>query len=236
RALPICLLTFTLAHAPSARAELWADHLKPTLEDGFDTYGMFYLLAGVAAVGFAQSKDYEMRAAFSNHQRMSNGTSRFGDFLGTGIPGALVAVTQLIWDNNNGIAHAEALIDTAIVTAALKQGFARARPNSENHHAMPSGHTSTTFTSATSLTYAYGWRAAIPAYALAVLTGVSRMSDDAHWFSDTVAGATIGFFWGRATYQHHKPERLYERANAVRMRSYPMVSSRFLGAGLAIEF
>ena len=40
-------------------------------------------------------------------------------------------------------------------------------------------------------------------FALGVVTGLSRLADDAHWFSDIVAGATVGIMFGRASFKHH---------------------------------
>ena len=38
----------------------------------------------------------------------------------------------------------------------------------------------------------YGWDYAIPAYAVATLTGVARVAGDKHYWWDAVAGAAIG--------------------------------------------
>jgi len=187
-----------------ASENLIESHLRPTIEDGFDRTGLIIIGAGVAATWLTQTLDYQMRGAWIDHQRMSPQAARVGDVLGTGIPGGLIALSQIIWlEQEAGTAHAEALLETMAVTYLLKYANQRARPSSENHLSMPSGHTSTTFASATSLTYFYGWRAAVPGYLLATFTAASRWADDAHWFSDTVAGAAIGIFWGRATAIHH---------------------------------
>jgi membrane-associated phospholipid phosphatase len=82
----------------------------------------------------------------------------------------------------------------------MKYSFGRQRPgNSDSHQSFPSGHTSVSFATATSLTYAYGWKAAVIAYPVAVLVGLSRLSDDAHWASDVVGGAFVGFIMARAS-------------------------------------
>jgi len=187
----------------TSHAHLYYDHIKPTIKDGFDTKGWIIIGSGLATTALAQTQDYSIRAEYKDNNRMSSQGSKFGDFLGTGIPGAAIALTQLYFDPANGAAHTEALIDTALVTYALKYTNQRNRPGSENRLSMPSGHTSTTFATATALTYAYGWTAAIPSYALATWTAASRWSDDAHWFSDTLAGAFVGLFWARATHFHH---------------------------------
>lgn len=44
----------------------------------------------------------------------------------------------------------------------------------------------------------YGWKAGVPAFLLAAGVGASRLSDDVHWASDVVAGATLGIWMGYA--------------------------------------
>ncbi len=95
-----------------------------------------------------------------------------------------------------------------IGTAALiiKRTIGRARPylfdtegthsfvpfQFDNLHAgFPSGHTTTAFAFATMLTILYP-RAAIPAFAIAVLAGFSRLAVDAHYLGDVIGGATFG--------------------------------------------
>lgn len=195
-----CLLLPLVGRAESAILE---QHLKPTLKDGFDSTGLWLIAGGMAATLLAQTQDYNHRSAWRDHQRMNESTADVGDFLGTGIPGVTIALTQIWLDQQAGIAHSEALLDTFIVTSIIKASSQRARPSSDDHLSMPSGHTSTTFATATSLTYSYGLKAAIPAYMAATLTAASRWADDAHWLSDTVAGAFVGIFWARATALHH---------------------------------
>ena len=47
------------------------------------------------------------------------------------------------------------------------------RPNDQDDDSFPSGHTTKAFSSATTLYRRYGWRAGVPAYAVATLTGVA---------------------------------------------------------------
>ena len=65
------------------------------------------------------------------------------------------------------------------------------------HHSMPSGHAAFAFTISTVLSN----RLANPflsvgLFALAGITGVSRISEDQHWLSDVVAGGVIGTVTG----------------------------------------
>lgn len=63
-----------------------------------------------------------------------------------------------------------------------------------DYTSFPSGHTVTIFALATAL--ALIWRRlAWPAFAMAILVGLSRIAVGAHWPSDVLAGAWIGIAW-----------------------------------------
>jgi len=92
---------------------------------------------------------------------------------------------------------ADALLVNIGYTELLKAAVGRERPNGENDRSFPSGHTSNAFTLATVLERHYGWKAGVPAYAVAATMGYSRIVRDKHWLSDVVAGATLGYIVGR---------------------------------------
>ncbi|MEZ0393164.1 MAG: phosphatase PAP2 family protein [Pseudobdellovibrionaceae bacterium] len=140
-----------------------------------------------------------MRHQWQNNQTMSEKTADYGDRYGTYLVGPLIAAGQLIWDQDNGISHVRAMAYTGLVTQVLKEGIGRRRPDGSNHVSMPSGHTSNAFATATALTYSYGYKMGMVAYPIATFVGLSRISDDKHWLSDTVAGAFIGIWLGRAS-------------------------------------
>lgn len=81
-----------------------------------------------------------------------------------------------------------------VVVRGVKYVVDRERPNGGNH-SFPSGHTATSFMTATMLHKEYGWRSpwfSIGGYTVAALTGVSRIMNNAHWMSDVATGAAIG--------------------------------------------
>jgi len=87
-------------------------------------------------------------------------------------------------------------------TQALKISTRRLRPDG-TRLSFPSGHTSAAFATAAVLQSELGWKAGVPAFAVAAWVGASRMQADRHYFSDVVAGATIGLLAGRSvTFGH----------------------------------
>jgi undecaprenyl-diphosphatase len=99
---------------------------------------------------------------------------------------------------------AGALIINTAITQAMKYTFNRNRPyqdyptiifpnNIENDASFPSGHTSTAFALATSVSMQYKkWYIVVPAYAWAASVGYSRMYLGEHYPTDVLAGAAIG--------------------------------------------
>jgi membrane-associated phospholipid phosphatase len=83
------------------------------------------------------------------------------------------------------------------VTQAIKLSVGRTRPDGSTL-SFPSGHTSATFATATVLQREFGWKAGLPAYAVASWVAASRMHAERHYLSDVVMGATIGILAGRA--------------------------------------
>jgi membrane-associated phospholipid phosphatase len=92
---------------------------------------------------------------------------------------------------------AQALIVNSAWTGLLKYSLQRTRPDGSDSLSLPSGHTSTAFALATVAERHYGWKAGLPAYALAAGIGLSRMESNKHYLSDVLAGATLGTIVGR---------------------------------------
>jgi membrane-associated phospholipid phosphatase len=103
------------------------------------------------------------------------------------------------------------LVDAQIVNGVLTQGLKAAvnrRRPSGSKHSFPSGHTSATFATAAVIQEHYGWKAAVPFYALGGYVSVSRMVDNQHFASDVIFGAALGIVSGRAASFGHAPHRV----------------------------
>lgn len=123
-----------------------------------------------------------------------------------GIPAGLMVAGTI--NNDKGMRENAAFIasSTALsygVTFLLKHIIKRPRPFIQNIHitpvyrpsdtSFPSGHTSSTFATATALSMAYPkWYVIAPAFLWAGTTSYSRMYLGVHYPTDVAAGATIG--------------------------------------------
>jgi membrane-associated phospholipid phosphatase len=87
-------------------------------------------------------------------------------------------------------------------TQLIKFSTQRTRPDG-TAMSFPSGHASASFATATVLQSHFGWKAGIPAYAMATWVAASRVQGDRHFISDVVAGATVGILAGRTVTVGH---------------------------------
>ena len=90
-----------------------------------------------------------------------------------------------------------ALAATSLTVITLKTTTKRERPDESNDDSFPSGHTANTMTVATVLDREYDGIVPWVAYGATALVGAGRVVGNRHWFSDVVAGAVIGRFFGR---------------------------------------
>ena len=120
--------------------------------------------------------------------------------VGMGTYGLIKDDKQLLKDACTVIA---ATAVNEVVTAAMKYTFNRDRPfvsypdivkkSGAGSPAFPSGHTSSAFATATSLSLVYKkWYVIVPSYTWAGTVGYSRMHLGVHYPSDVLAGALIG--------------------------------------------
>lgn len=90
-----------------------------------------------------------------------------------------------------------------ITTFATKHLTHRQRPNRSDYLSFPSGHTSTAFMGAEFMAQEYDAKSpwyGVLAYSIATTTGVFRLYNRDHWFSDVVAGAGYGILSTKAAY------------------------------------
>lgn len=122
----------------------------------------------------------------------SDGIELSGDVLRIAMPVAACGLTLLKQDKTGLFQCTGSLATTMAITYGLKLMVDKPRPNGKPY-SFPSGHSSICFSSATFLAQRYKtWQYWVPAYALAVFTGYSRVESHNHYIDDVLAGAFIG--------------------------------------------
>jgi membrane-associated phospholipid phosphatase len=200
----------------------------------FDTMGI--ILAG--AVGAAVSRPSEQRLSrWIAQSGESRSYTPIGSLLGNEwLQGGAAIATYAIGKAQKSpeLAHMgsdliRAQLLNGVFTTAVKIGASRARPNG-GRRAFPSGHTSSTFASATVLSEHYGWKVAVPAYAMAGFIGWTRVRDDEHWLSDVVFGSALGIVAGKTVTRGHKTKWVVA---PVAMKGGGAIYLTYVGAGFS---
>lgn len=187
---------------------LWEDQFKPTIKKAVDVQGLWTLTAGTAATVTAFQYDEQVYQHNLNDGGliMSDKSSTQLGVVGSGALGVSIALAQLFWDQENGLMHSRALALTTLNHVMIAILVQRHRPGDRGDYlpfrsSFPSGHAASAFATATSLSYSYGWKAGVPAFLIASSVSIARVSENAHWLSDIVAGASLGFIWARASHR-----------------------------------
>ena len=242
----LAIATFPAVSA-SAQVQVATDTAKkhPTLFTGTDAF----IAAGFAAVTVAMfpADKYIARHVQNpnaSRQRFVDRGAKAVEFISS--PGAYIIGPALYVygraSNHPGIEDlgwhgTEAAILGSAITGALKVALGRSRPyvsNDTNPHdfkfakgtksdrqSFPSGHTTTAFAVASSVTAEvhrmwpqYQWYVGPVMYGGATLVGLSRMYHDQHWASDIALGAAVGTFSGLKVvrYTHNHPDNFIDRA------------------------
>jgi membrane-associated phospholipid phosphatase len=179
----------------------------------------FFTIEKTTAQGF----DYDVLKSLSKRQNPSD--ISFNKFVSNaaapiciGTPIVMFGV-GLLTENKDlkekgiqtGIAFALTIGETYLIKTLVK----RSRPyitypdlknqTTEGSFSFPSGHTSSTFSIATSLSLNYPkWYVIVPAYLWAGATGYSRMYLNVHYPTDVLTGAALGSLTAWATWKVNK--------------------------------
>ncbi|MBF88697.1 MAG: hypothetical protein CMG75_03375 [Candidatus Marinimicrobia bacterium] len=98
----------------------------------------------------------------------------------------------------NQLIFASSSIGATIATTYLiKFSISRLRPDGSNRRSFPSGHTSGSFVLAAITHELYGKELGSLLYVVGSLVGAQRVFSNKHWFTDVIAGATLGTMIGR---------------------------------------
>lgn len=133
--------------------------------------------------------------------------SKTAPYVAVGVPVAMAAVALINDDQDllkDAVYVGTSVAGAVAVTYGMKYLFDRRRPyekypdrihpfSLEDSPSFPSGHTSTAFALATSLSIRYPkWYVIAPSALWACSVGVSRMNEGVHYPTDVLAGAALG--------------------------------------------
>jgi membrane-associated phospholipid phosphatase len=183
-------------------------------------------VAGAAGALYAGADVWAQHAALRNQSRVADGFADVGRGFGNGLyvvpaVAAAYAAGEASKDKRLRRASLDALESLAIsglfvtgtkVVAGRNRpyvGVGRgdwAGPSSGNaQYSFPSGHSAAAFSVATTFATEYGDVPGVApgAYALAALTGLSRIYNNQHWASDVFVGGALGYFTANAVARAH---------------------------------
>ena len=157
-----------------------------------------------------------------------------------------------------GLLAAEALINSTIVSQALKGVSQRQRPEVDHSSgeffdggsSFPSGHAINSWALATVIASEYGPRhpaVRYASYGLATVISISRYTGRRHFLSDVLAGSAMGYGIGRYVYHQHHDASLDEESGkqtsgVLKSKFFPAIAPAFkrqansYGASLAWNF
>ncbi len=115
-----------------------------------------------------------------------------GDIVLFTLPVATLGTTFIVGDKEGSWQFTKGFLLNQAVTYGLKVAIDKQRPQHNGGHAFPSGHTSTTFQSASFIHERYGFKNSIPAYALASFTAITRLEKNKHDGWDVLGGVVVG--------------------------------------------
>jgi membrane-associated phospholipid phosphatase len=125
-------------------------------------------------------------------EAIGSARAQFGSALATLVAGQLIGNGRLA---AVGADLVSANLVAQTLTIGMKTAVRRGRPDG-TEFSFPSGHASTTFAAATVLQRHFGWKAGVPAYAMASYVAASRIHDKRHFLSDVTFGAAVGIVSG----------------------------------------
>lgn len=215
--------------APRPR-DLWGE-----TRETFTGWNLAAVAATAGLAGGLAFLDNDMQKPWRRgEQLLGHELTNIGDVFGNpgvqaGVMGATYTLGMYLRDEKMaeaGKAMAETMIFTSLTTIAMKGIFNRTRPNDDDDLSFPSWHASATFGNATVLAEYYGWKAAIPAYILAIFVAWTRVEDNKHFVGDVVTGAAIGTIYGHAVSRYRLENPLGITIEPVMTRDGPGVQAR----------
>lgn len=117
--------------------------------------------------------------------------NKLGDLMMAMGAGYALGMTVQAKDYSGTLQLAESVLISQGITEILKRTVKEERPNGSDNFSFPSGHSAGAFSSAMFVHKRYGWKTALVPYAMAIVTGWSRVQAKAHYWHDVLAGVAV---------------------------------------------
>ena len=123
--------------------------------------------------------------------------NKLGDLMMAMAPAYALGMTVMEKDWDGTIQLAESIVAAQLLTEGIKMLEIEQRPNGSDWKSFPSGHSAGAFSAAMFVHKRYGWKPALIPYAMALVTGWSRVHARAHYWHDVLGGAAVSalFTW-----------------------------------------
>ncbi|PCJ64139.1 MAG: PA-phosphatase [Bacteroidetes bacterium] len=127
------------------------------------------------------------------------------------------------------------------VVLGVKEWSGVLRPDASEYTSFPSGHSAFAFASAEFLRLEYRDRSpwyGIIGYAVASTTGVLRIHNNKHWFTDVTAGAGLGILATNTAYWIHPwlKKKVFKNSSERKVILIPTVSQQHTGIVFEMQF
>jgi len=178
----------------------------------WDERDWLYFGGSLAAIGVAHHYDDQVRIHFTTGKYASNLTNTSSSEAKDALPAVAVIGATWLYAGivNDSAGHREAgeMVESAVLSSAtgfvFRLAVGRERPNETDDankwragsNSFPSLHSTAAFAVGTVLAESgnddYRWIRRLLGYGVGAVTSYERLRHNAHWLSDTVAGAALG--------------------------------------------
>lgn len=214
----------------------WPAHDAAALGTGILSKGTLYAAGGGVLLFLAVPHDRVMTEELSSlppapADLIVRVVEEFGNVRAVRPVAGAIFLGSLISDNRRfqdaAFTSLESIIYANLITSGLKSAFGRARPWQKEgamefepfsgNTSFPSGHSTTAFAFVTPWLLYYPNTFTPGLLLLSAGTAFSRMLTQNHWFTDVVAGSSIGFFTAHFLSRRHQDSYRVQIAPALGM-------------------
>ncbi len=243
---------FSFAQTPTDSIQtesIEIDSLKKTEEVKFN-YKALLIPTALIGYGFYSLENNNLKSwntEIGNEIRNNGGATAIDDFTRFAPAVSVYALNAFGVKGKHNLKDRTIILGTATLlmagsTFAVKGITKVERPDGSSNDSFPSGHTAVAFMGAEFLYQEYKdvsvWYG-VAGYVVAAGTGVCRMYNNRHWFSDVVAGAGFGILSTKVAYWIYpwmKEKIFKDKTDKINGMAMPFYNGKQAGLGFVINF